>query len=62
MWSLYALDYKSEEALAKFSQVILDSESIHELDVANAVRAFAHFEHMDFATLEKLIKQTIMNA
>ena len=45
LWNLYALDYKSEAALEKFSLCIqeADGSKLNELDIANALRAFAHF-------------------
>lgn len=45
LWNLFALDYKSEEALLMFTDVYLRAkpEDLNELDIANALRAFAHF-------------------
>lgn len=34
---------------------------LNEIDVANAIRAFAYFNHVDFKTMESLIKVTIKN-
>ena len=62
LWNLFALDYKCPKALARFSQVIIDAkpEELNEMDIANSLRAFATFEHVDYACLEKLIKCTII--
>ena len=45
MWNLYALDYYDKVAMERFSEVILqsDADKLHDLDIANAVRSFAHF-------------------
>ena len=45
LWNLYALDFKHEEALQKFSECIIaaDGDKLNEVDIANALRAFAHF-------------------
>ena len=45
LWNLYALDTKHEVAMQKFAEVIFASDvsKMKELDIANAIRAFAHF-------------------
>ena len=45
LWNLFALDHKSEDALIMFTNVYLQAkpEDLNELDIANALRAFAHF-------------------
>jgi len=39
-----------------------EPDKLHDLDIANAVRSFAHFEHVDYDCLEVLLKQTIRRA
>ena len=45
MWNLYALDYYDKVTMERFSEVIIQSEAdkMHDLDISNAVRSFAHF-------------------
>ena len=45
LWNLYSLDHRSEDGLKLFTQVLLNarSEEFNELDIANALRAYAHF-------------------
>ena len=45
MWNLYALDYYDKVAMERFSEVLLNSQAdkLHDLDIANAVRSYAHF-------------------
>ena len=46
LWNLFALDYKSQDALKLFADVILrvgEPYKLNELDIANSLRAFAHF-------------------
>ena len=45
LWNLYALDYYDKPAMDRFSRVILETkpDQLHDLDIANAVRSFAHF-------------------
>lgn len=45
LWNLYALDTKHEVAMQKFAECIFASDvsKMKELDIANAIRAFAHF-------------------
>lgn len=64
MWNLFAFDYYDKVAFERFSQVLLTAEpdKLHDLDIANAVRSFAHFEHVDYDCLEVLLKQTIRRA
>lgn len=64
LWNLYALDFKSEIALEKFSQVIqeADGAQLSEIDIANAIRAFAHFQYVNYECIESLLKQTIKRA
>jgi len=44
--------------------VILTSQAdkLHDLDIANAVRCFAHFQQMNYDCLEVLLKQSIKRA
>ena len=64
LWNFYAFDYYDKVALERFSKVILDTKAdqLNELDIANAVRSFSHFQHMDYDCLEVLLKQTIRRA
>lgn len=64
MWNLFALDYKNEHALFKFGQTIVNSDAnkLNELDIANTLRAYAHFQHVDYECIEVLLKQTIRRA
>jgi len=64
LWNFYAFDYHDKVALERFSKVILDTkpDSLNELDIANAVRSFAHFQHMDYDCLEVLLKESIKRA
>jgi hypothetical protein len=61
---LQALDHKNESALKLFSDVIMaaDVSKINEVDVANSMSAFAHFNYVNFDSIEKLLKQTIKQA
>lgn len=45
LWNLYALDHRSEAGLKFFAEVIHNSDpsTLNELDLANSLRAFAHF-------------------
>ena len=62
LWNLFALNYKCPKALARFSSVITSAnmDELNELDIANSLRAFATFEHVDYICLEKLIKCSII--
>lgn len=42
--------------------MIIDArpDELNEMDIANSLRAFASFEHVDYACLEKLIKCSII--
>ena len=50
--------------MERFSKVILDTEpsKLHDLDIANAVRAFSHFNYIDYDCLEVCLKQSIRRA
>ena len=39
-----------------------DPSKLNELDLANSLRAFAHFQSVNFDCLEMLLKQSIRNA
>ena len=58
LWNMYAFDYYDKPVLERFSQVIRDTQSdnLNDLDIANAMRSFAHFQHMDYDCLEVLLK------
>ena len=58
------LDHKSEAGLKLFADVIqkADPSKLNELDLANSLRAFAHFQYVNFDCLEMLLKQSIRNA
>jgi len=45
LWNLYALGRRSEAGLKLFAEVIQNSDpsKLNELDLANSLRAFAHF-------------------
>ena len=64
LWNIYMLNYNYEQALERFSQVIRETEpdKLSELDIADALRALAHFQHMDYDCLEVLLKQSIKRA
>ncbi len=64
LWNLFALDHKSEAGLKLFADVIQkgDSSKLNELDLANSLRAFAHFQYVNFDCLEMLLKQSIRSA
>ena len=64
LWNLQALDYRSDLALAKFAETIVaaDVNKLNEVDIANSLHALAHFNHVDFDCIEKLLKQTIRKA
>lgn len=63
MWNFVALEYKSEKALKFFTQYILERpDLLNELDVANCLTAYAHFEYLDYDILEILLKQAIRTA
>ena len=64
LWNLFAIDYFDKQAMERFSQVLLDCEpeKLHHLDIANALRSFAHFHYLDYDCLEVLIKETIKRA
>ncbi len=60
LWNLYALNHRSEHGLKIFSEIILrDSKFLNEMDIANSVRAFAHFQYMNYDCLEVLLKLSI---
>jgi hypothetical protein len=61
LWNLYALDHFSEKALVRFSQAFVDSDHkrINQLDIANAIRSFAHFKYLNYDCVELLLKQSI---
>ena len=66
LWNLYALNYYDKKLFDKFGSIIVkDFKDMREVDVANALCAFAHFKHMDTEiaaeTLESLIKISIRN-
>ena len=61
LWNLFALDHRSDKALKLFATTILktDATKLNELDIANALRAFAHFQYLDYECVETLLKQSI---
>jgi hypothetical protein len=62
---LFALDVRNETALKMFSDVILrvgEPYKLNELDLANSLRSFAHFQYVNYDCLELLLKQTIRSA
>lgn len=62
---MFALDHKSNVALKLFADVILrvgEPYKLNELDIANSLRAFAHFQYVNYDCLELLLKQTIRSA
>lgn len=63
LWNLYTLDFKSVEALDRFTEIILKSaDQLGERDIANSVKAFAHFDYFNYDCLELLLKWSIKNA
>lgn len=64
LWNLYAFDYYDKVAMDRFANVIMNTEpdKLNELDIANAVRSFAHFQFLDYDCLEVLLKQCIRRA
>jgi len=61
LWNLYALNHFSEKALIRFSKAFVDSnhDRINQLDIANAIRSFAHFKYLNYDCVELLLKQSI---
>lgn len=63
LYNLFALDYKSEEGLELFSDVIVrvgPAYRLPDFDLALALKTFAHFNHKeDEQCLEILVKQSI---
>jgi hypothetical protein len=61
LWNFYALDHHSVAVLDKCAASILEAppNELNQLDVANALRAFAHFDYVHFECLEKLLKISI---
>jgi hypothetical protein len=48
LWNMYALNHYNQHLFDKLGKVLSDNyKEVSELDVANALRAFAHFKHMD---------------
>ena len=58
LWNLYAFDYYDKVAMDRFANVIMhtDPQKLNELDIANTVRSFAHFQFLDYDCLEVLLK------
>ena len=64
LWNLYALDYESEDALDRLSQVVMETneDKLGEIDIAHTLRAFSHFKYRKYACIEHLLKITIKKA
>lgn len=62
LWNFYALEFYDSELFDKFGKIIVKNyKDLNELDVANAMKAFAYFKHMNYECMESLIKITIQN-
>ena len=61
LWNLYALDHFNKVAVDCFTRVIVDTkpELIKPIDIASAMRAYAHFQHLDYDCMEMLLKIAI---
>ena len=64
LWNLYALDHFNKVAMDCFTQVILSTkpELIKPIDVASALRSYAHFQHLNYDCIEVLLKISINRA
>lgn len=65
LWNLYALNHRSEVGLKLFSEILLrvgDAYTHTEVDLATAVKCFAHFQYKDEACIELLLRHTIRQA
>lgn len=67
LWNFYALGHYDSALFDKFATVIVKHhESLQEVDVANALRAFAYYKHTSSepagACLESLVRRTIRSA
>ena len=63
LWNFQALNYFNKELFDRFSCVIAaNCDKLNELDVANAMSSFAHFEYLNYDCMEGLIKTIIKDA
>ena len=65
LWNLFALDHRSEVGLQLFAEVLLrvgEAYKLTELDLANSIRAFSHFQYKHERCIELLLKQSIKTA
>ena len=65
LWNLFALDYKSEQGLEAFANVLVrvgNAYQFSEIDIANIVRTFAHFEYKNHDCLDLMLRKTIKQA
>ena len=63
LWNLFALDHESKVGMDCFTQALLNTkpELIKPIDVASAMRSFAHFQYVNYDCIEVLLKITIRN-
>lgn len=64
LWHFYSLNHYDPALLDSFGTIIVKNhDKLSEVDIANAVRAFAHFKHVESeqagATLESLVRSSI---
>jgi hypothetical protein len=62
LWNLYALDYKSEKGLEVFANVMVrvgNAYPFTDLDLATALKTFAHFEYKNHDCLDLLMRKAV---
>lgn len=63
LWNFYCLDYFDEKVFELLSnQVAKNPAKLLELEVANALRAFAHFNYINYDAMDPLIRTSIARA
>jgi hypothetical protein len=63
LWNLAELRYYNEAAFKELTGVVMrNQDRLNDVDVANCVKAFSTFQHLDYDALEMLLKQSIRHA
>lgn len=62
LWNFQALQFYDKPLFTKFGDIIVKNhDKMSETDVANAARAFAEFEHVQYEAIVSIMKLTIKN-
>jgi hypothetical protein len=62
LWNFSALNYYDKNLFTKFGEIVTkNADQLAETDVANVIRAFSEFDHVQYEPIESVMKATIKN-